>query len=456
MYSAEVKKSIKVGDTPHLYVIDVLQTCTNLLYSMSLLALIFTIILIIPYNLFAQVRYTVNIPCMNTIDGVICYDQNGSALLVTTNYGTYRPGDGWSEIWFSTFAEQGYTSFLTPSIPQGYQIISANYYCYISGCWGDDIHYNYPVFQMPWETINPALLLTHIDYGSSLDSSDLNPILLHQPIPIANSYTPGWNSTDIFTMLLDDIQNNRVYSQYMLSLQFNSDWDVYDDCVVVHAAGFPTSPYILVEYELIPAPPVIEHEQVASISNDLLPMTVAATIIDDTGISSASLICKIDNEADTTIAMENTFENLYECTINPVLPSSGGHFYYRICATDLDDNASSVPDSGWFDIEFTPTSNVDPSAQSTIYVNLGIYPNPFSASCTIEILDKLSHDNTINIYNIKGQLIKRFIATSDIKGSRSVSWNGDDSSGNQVSEGVYIVKLVNNKGIYTTKLLKLR
>jgi hypothetical protein len=242
----------------------------------------------------------------------------------------------------------------------------------------------------------------------------------------------------------------------MLSLQYNSDWDVYDDCVVVHAAGFPTSPYILIEYEYIPTPPVIEHEQLASISNELLPMTMSATITDDTGISSASLTYKINNETDTTIAMENTVENLYECIINPVLPSSGGHFYYKICANDLDNNTSAVPDSGWFDIEFTPTSNDDPSAPSTIHDILRIYPNPYSASCTIEIFDKLSLDNTISIYNIKGQLIKRIIATSDINGSRSVSWNGDDSSGNQVSEGVYIVQVVNNKGIYAAKLLKIK
>lgn len=409
-----------------------------------------------PNKLLAQIRYTEYLLCNNTMDGTIMFDNVGTVLFLTSDTGTYRPGDGWSSIMFTTVAEYGYTSFDISPIPIGYQLISASYYCYISGCWGDDIHYNYPVFQMPGATINPALLLTHIDYGSSLDPSDINPIILHQPITITDSYTPGWNSIDVTNQIINDVQNNRNYSQYMLSLQFTSDWDILNDTVVIHAAGFPTSPYILVEYELIPAPPVIEHEQVASISNDLLPMTVAATIIDDTGISSASLTYKINNEADTTIVMENTFENLYECTINPVLPSSGGHFYYRICATDLDDNTSSVPDSGWFDIEFTPSSNDDPSAPSTIYDNLRIYPNPFSVSCTIEILDKLSLDNTINIYNIKGQLIKRFIATSDIKGSRSVSWNGDDSSGNQVSEGVYIVQLVNNKGIYATKFLKIK
>lgn len=403
-----------------------------------------------PARAYAQTRYTEEIPCVETIDGSIYYGYNGDVLLVSSNQGTYRPGDGWSEIWFCAFAEKGYTSFLTPIVAPGYRLTSATYYCYISGCWGDDIHYNYPVFQMPWGTFNPALLVTHIDYGPSLDPSDANPAILHMPITLTDSYTPGWNSTDVTELLIDDIQNNRIHSQYMLSLHYITDWDLFDDTVVIHAAGFPTSPYIFVEYELIPGPPAIEHDPLTSISNDLMPVTLSASITDDTGISSAVLTYKINEEAETSITMVNTSENLYLCTINPVLPSTGGHFYYKICATDLENNTTAVPDSGWFDLDFVPSSDNDPAAPTTLQNCLEIYPNPFGASCTIEIIDKLSKTKAINIYNLRGQLVKSFTDSAALNRYRAVSWNGQDNTGKQVPVGVYLVQYIDTIGTHST------
>ena len=416
--------------------------------------LLFVVLLIVFCQfLLCQPILEETLPCLSNNDGYIAFDQVNTVLLVSSNEGGCYVGDGWSEIWFCQFVGYGFISFSTPSIPEGYQIMSAMLICYVGGFYGDDESNTPPIFQLPLGTITPEFFITHVDYGMSLDASDIYPNILHPYATLANPYSIGWKTLDVTNWLIDDIQNNRALSQYMLSLQYSSDWDLSDDWAAIHAAGFPTSPYILIEYELIPVPPVIEHEQLASISNELLPMTMSATITDDTGISSVFLTYKINNQADTTIVMENTFENLYECTFNPALPSSGGHFYYKIYAIDLNNNTSAVPDSGWFDIEFTPTSNVDPSAQSTIYEILQNYPNPFNPETTIIFFLPEAGITELCIYNLKGQMLRRLINAPLSVGTHRLVWDGKDDHNTPVASGIYLYRLQSGKHKFSGKMV---
>ena len=72
---------------------------------------------------------------------------------------------------------------------------------------------------------------------------------------------------------------------------------------------------------------------------------------------------------------------------------------------------------------------------------IGNYPNPFNPITTIDFtIDKNSHVN-LEIYNIKGSLVKTLVNKELTRGNHSIVWNGDDNIGNKVASGVYFYKM---------------
>ncbi len=89
------------------------------------------------------------------------------------------------------------------------------------------------------------------------------------------------------------------------------------------------------------------------------------------------------------------------------------------------------------------------------------YPNPFNPSTTIDFdigfLDGINQNIEFNIYNIRGQEIRNLVRDQLQPGSYSITWNGLDEQGKQVSSGIYLARLVTGKGyIKTVKMLVLR
>ena len=66
------------------------------------------------------------------------------------------------------------------------------------------------------------------------------------------------------------------------------------------------------------------------------------------------------------------------------------------------------------------------------------YPNPFNPETIITFQIPRSSFVTLKIYNTTGQLIKTLVSENVIKGIHSVSWDGLNDSGKQVSSGMYI------------------
>ena len=93
------------------------------------------------------------------------------------------------------------------------------------------------------------------------------------------------------------------------------------------------------------------------------------------------------------------------------------------------------------------------------------YPNPFNPTTTITFsVPQTALFATIEIYNIKGQNVKTldccnsFAATSGSYRmcSNTVTWNGGDENGKQVTSGIYFYKLKAGKVEKTRKMLLLK
>ncbi|HNX37616.1 MAG TPA: T9SS type A sorting domain-containing protein [Candidatus Cloacimonadota bacterium] len=83
------------------------------------------------------------------------------------------------------------------------------------------------------------------------------------------------------------------------------------------------------------------------------------------------------------------------------------------------------------------------------------YPNPFSGSITMEWRQKYDDPVEISIYNLKGQLVKRYPSNRAGKGDHSLIWKGDDSQGKQVATGIYFIRVESGRSVQTRKLVKL-
>ncbi len=88
----------------------------------------------------------------------------------------------------------------------------------------------------------------------------------------------------------------------------------------------------------------------------------------------------------------------------------------------------------------------------------GNYPNPFNPTTSIVFSIKEDNDFAeIEIYNVKGQKVKKLAAQKFSAGEHSVVWNGKDSNNKPVASGVYMYKMsVNGKTINAKKMLMVK
>jgi hypothetical protein len=84
------------------------------------------------------------------------------------------------------------------------------------------------------------------------------------------------------------------------------------------------------------------------------------------------------------------------------------------------------------------------------------YPNPFNPQTTISYQVPVTSDVKVEVYNLKGQLVRTLVDQRVNQGRYTVVWNGDNSSGQIVSSGVYFVKMTAGKFKQVRKMTLVR
>ncbi|HNX01719.1 MAG TPA: FlgD immunoglobulin-like domain containing protein, partial [Candidatus Cloacimonadota bacterium] len=118
--------------------------------------------------------------------------------------------------------------------------------------------------------------------------------------------------------------------------------------------------------------------------------------------------------------------------------TSEGEYSYFVTVDYL--QGTSIPsDSITFQSDATGNSdqNVIP-AKTVLFAN---YPNPFNPETHISFA--LSHDSRVKleIFNIRGQLVKTLTDEPYTAGTYSVNWNGTDKNNHSVASGMYFYRL---------------
>lgn len=124
--------------------------------------------------------------------------------------------------------------------------------------------------------------------------------------------------------------------------------------------------------------------------------------------------------------------------------------------SDLDpdgvDLALSVfHDLGWF--QGAPAPAPTPALRTLLAQNT---PNPFNPSTTIRFSLADGGDTELQVFDVRGNNIRRLVAGSLAAGDHSVTWDGTDEAGQRVPSGVYFYRLRSGayEGLQRMVLLK--
>jgi len=102
-----------------------------------------------------------------------------------------------------------------------------------------------------------------------------------------------------------------------------------------------------------------------------------------------------------------------------------------------------------------PVDGVQPEDMRGI-ISTANYPNPFNPETTISYSLGKDAAVSLEIYNLKGQLVNRLLNANQTKGTHSAVWNGKDSYGRDVASGFYFYRLTAGDRSQTHKILLMK
>jgi len=82
------------------------------------------------------------------------------------------------------------------------------------------------------------------------------------------------------------------------------------------------------------------------------------------------------------------------------------------------------------------------------------YPNPFKSGTTIVFNIDENAPASLLIYNVTGQLVRSFNESNYLRSLNRIFWDGKTQNGDEVSNGIYIIKLIVNGNSQTKKMIK--
>lgn len=106
-------------------------------------------------------------------------------------------------------------------------------------------------------------------------------------------------------------------------------------------------------------------------------------------------------------------------------------------------------------IDANPTGVDDPLIPQPVQ-SLSSYPNPFREQTTISFGLKGAAGVKVDIYNLKGQHVRKLLDESKSAGEYQVQWDARDEQGIKVSDGIYLYKIQAGKYSSSKKMILLK
>ncbi len=141
-----------------------------------------------------------------------------------------------------------------------------------------------------------------------------------------------------------------------------------------------------------------------------------------------------------------TTDCVYDVTLSPVLD-------YAFQVRAIYDNGTSAPSNT---IYISYVDNDDPTAPPVETALNGNHPNPFNPTTEISFSLKDQQQVKLEVFNLKGQLVKTLVNDKMQSGNHTVTWTGDDNHGKKVGSGVYFYRIKAGRYVSTKKMIMLK
>lgn len=128
-----------------------------------------------------------------------------------------------------------------------------------------------------------------------------------------------------------------------------------------------------------------------------------------------------------------------------------GTYYWSVQAIDNSFAGGPFAAEGTFWVGVNNEDNLAPLIEK-----LCVYPNPFSAKSTIRFELKHPSQTRVEVFNLKGQMVRNLMQNGLSQGTISLSWDGKDDHAKAVANGIYTVRVENDKYIETKKLVLIK
>lgn len=135
-------------------------------------------------------------------------------------------------------------------------------------------------------------------------------------------------------------------------------------------------------------------------------------------------------------------------TFTDTFVSQGSHEYW-ICSLFNDPSYMSPPSP--VVVVLVGVDNDD--LVNTPVNSITVHPNPFNNVASFEISAKANHQTSLEIYNVKGQLVKTMLVQTDNYGKASINWDGLNQNGKKAQNGVYFYRLQGMDNSFSGKLM---
>lgn len=132
---------------------------------------------------------------------------------------------------------------------------------------------------------------------------------------------------------------------------------------------------------------------------------------------------------------------------------AGNTYYYKIAAYDFSGNESEFAVAEPVVVSGVKGKDKAVPTEFSLAQN---YPNPFNPSTVIEFGVPHADDVTITIYDIRGSYVRTLAQGKFAAGYHSITWDGRDDNGTQVSAGTYLYRLESGSHSFTKKAIFLK
>lgn len=147
----------------------------------------------------------------------------------------------------------------------------------------------------------------------------------------------------------------------------------------------------------------------------------------------------------------------------PFLVADGGTLGAGTYTLRVDANSSEdVIEPGFYDasqaavdLQFTASGGTSPVGDSLArsrYLTAG--PNPMQGKTTIAFAGAAGHNVELDVYDVRGRLVRRLLDSGSSQGQ--VAWDGRNSSGQDVPQGIYFVRMRDGQEYLQRKVTVIR